>query len=61
MENRRSHPRVPIVLDAHLERKVGNGLVLNNISSFYQPVVTGSILLIAIVLDEIRRRTAESA
>jgi ribose transport system permease protein len=37
---------------------ISNGLVLDNISSFYQPVVTGSILLIAIVLDEIRRRTS---
>ncbi len=35
---------------------IANGLVLENISSFYQPVVTGAILLIAIVLDEIRRR-----
>ena len=37
---------------------IANGLVLENISSFYQPVVTGAILLIAIVLDEIRRRSA---
>ena len=35
---------------------IGNGLVLKNISSFYQPVVTGAILLVAIVLDETRRR-----
>jgi ribose/xylose/arabinose/galactoside ABC-type transport system permease subunit len=35
---------------------IANGLVLKNISSFYQPVVTGTILLVAIVLDEIRRR-----
>jgi ribose transport system permease protein len=35
---------------------IGNGLVLKNISSFYQPVVTGAILLVAIILDEIRRR-----
>jgi ribose transport system permease protein len=35
---------------------IGNGLVLKNISSFYQPVVTGAILLIAIILDEARRR-----
>jgi ribose transport system permease protein len=40
---------------------ISNGLVLDNISSFYQPVVTGSILLIAIVLDEIRRRTTAEA
>ena len=36
---------------------IGNGLVLDNISSFYQPVVTGSILLLAIILDELRRRS----
>jgi ribose transport system permease protein len=35
---------------------IANGLVLKNISSFYQPVVTGAILLIAIILDETRRR-----
>ena len=35
---------------------IANGLVLKNISSFYQPVVTGAILLIAIILDELRRR-----
>src|SRR5215213_8553507 len=35
---------------------IANGLVLENISSFYQPVVTGAILLIAIVLDDVRRR-----
>jgi ribose transport system permease protein len=40
---------------------IGNGLVLENISSFYQPVVTGSILLIAMILDEARRRTAGQA
>ena len=33
---------------------IANGLVLENISSFYQPVVDGAILLlIAIVLDEV--------
>jgi hypothetical protein len=26
MENRRSHPRIPVVLDAHLERRVGNSV-----------------------------------
>ena len=40
---------------------IANGLVLLNISSFYQPVVTGSILLIAIILDEVRRRTVVTA
>jgi ribose transport system permease protein len=38
---------------------IANGLVLKNVSSFYQPVVTGAILLIAIILDEIRRRRAQ--
>jgi ribose transport system permease protein len=35
---------------------ISNGLVLKNISTFYQPVVVGGILLGAIVLDEVRRR-----
>ena len=35
---------------------IQNGLTLLNISSFWQPVVVGAILLIAIVLDEVRRR-----
>jgi ribose transport system permease protein len=35
---------------------IQNGLTLLNISSFWQPVVVGLILLIAIVLDELRRR-----
>jgi ribose transport system permease protein len=35
---------------------ISNGLVLKNISTFYQPVVVGGILLMAIVLDEVRRR-----
>jgi hypothetical protein len=26
VENRRAHPRVPVVLDAHLERRVGNSV-----------------------------------
>jgi hypothetical protein len=26
MENRRSHPRIPVVLDAQLERRVGNSV-----------------------------------
>jgi ribose transport system permease protein len=37
---------------------ISNGLVLQNISSFWQPVVVGTILLVAIVLDEVRRRAA---
>lgn len=37
---------------------IANGLVLENISSFWQPVIVGAILLVAIVLDEVRRRTA---
>jgi ribose transport system permease protein len=35
---------------------IANGLVLKNISTFWQPVVIGAILLMAIVLDEARRR-----
>lgn len=35
---------------------IQNALTLLNISSFWQPVVVGLILLIAIVLDEVRRR-----
>jgi ribose transport system permease protein len=39
---------------------INNGLALKNISSFYQPVVTGLILIIAIVLDELRRRVRQA-
>jgi ribose transport system permease protein len=35
---------------------IQNGLTLLNISSFWQPVVVGAILVTAIVLDELRRR-----
>ena len=38
---------------------INNGLALKNISSFYQPVVTGIILIVAIVLDELRRRVRQ--
>jgi ribose transport system permease protein len=37
---------------------ISNGLVLENISTFWQPVVIGTILIVAIVLDEVRRRAA---
>jgi ribose transport system permease protein len=37
---------------------IANGLVLENVSSFWQPVVVGTLLLIAIILDEVRRRAA---
>jgi ribose transport system permease protein len=37
---------------------IANGLVLENVSSFWQPVIVGAILILAIVLDEIRRRAA---
>lgn len=37
---------------------IANGLVLENISSFWQPVIVGVILLLAIILDEARRRAA---
>lgn len=40
---------------------IQNGLTLLNISSFWQPVVVGAILLAAIVLDEIRRRVQAAA
>jgi ribose transport system permease protein len=37
---------------------ISNGLVLENISSFWQPVIIGAILIVAIILDEVRRRAA---
>ncbi len=37
---------------------IANGLVLEDVSSFWQPVVVGTLLLIAIIIDEVRRRTA---
>lgn len=37
---------------------ISNGLVLENISSFWQPVIVGSVLLLAIILDELRRRAS---
>jgi ribose transport system permease protein len=40
---------------------ITNGLVLLNISSFWQPVVTGVILLLALILDEFRRRVTLAA
>lgn len=40
---------------------IANGLVLLNISGFYQPVVMGVILLVAIIIDEVRRRAALAA
>ena len=40
---------------------IQNGLTLLNISSFWQPVVVGTILLAAIVLDEVRRRVQVAA
>jgi ribose/xylose/arabinose/galactoside ABC-type transport system permease subunit len=36
-------------------------LTLLNISSFWQPVVVGAILITAIVLDELRRRVQVAA
>jgi ribose transport system permease protein len=38
---------------------INNGLALKSISAFYQPVVTGVILIVAIVLDELRRRVRQ--
>ena len=40
---------------------IQNGLTLLNISSFWQPVVVGAILITAIVLDELRRRVQLAA
>jgi len=37
---------------------ISNGLVLENVSSFWQPVIVGSVLLLAIILDEVRRRAS---
>lgn len=37
---------------------ISNGLVLEDISSFWQPVVVGAALLIAIIADELRRRAS---
>lgn len=37
---------------------ISNGLVLENISSFWQPVIVGTILIVALLLNEIRRRAA---
>jgi ribose/xylose/arabinose/galactoside ABC-type transport system permease subunit len=37
---------------------IANGLVLRNISNFYQPVVIGGILLTAVLLERIRDRVA---
>lgn len=40
---------------------ISNGLVLKDVSTFWQPVIVGTILLAAIILDEIRRRAALKA
>jgi ribose transport system permease protein len=37
---------------------IANGLVLKDVSTFWQPVIVGILLLTAIALDEVRRRTA---
>ena len=38
---------------------ISNGLLFEDTSSFWQPVVVGALLLlIAIILDEVRRRAA---
>jgi ribose transport system permease protein len=37
---------------------ISNGLVLENVSSFWQPVIVGTVLLLAIILDELRRRAS---
>lgn len=37
---------------------ISNGLVLENVSSFWQPVIVGTVMLVAIILDEARRRAS---
>lgn len=37
---------------------ISNGLVLKDVSTFWQPVIVGAALLIAIIIDELRRRAA---
>jgi ribose transport system permease protein len=37
---------------------ISNGLVLENVSSFWQPVIVGTVMLLAIILDEVRRRAS---
>jgi ribose/xylose/arabinose/galactoside ABC-type transport system permease subunit len=40
---------------------IANGLVLKNIASFYQPVVIGTIMLMAVFLEKLRSRMAVEA
>ena len=40
---------------------LNNGLNLLNVSSFYQQVVKGAVILIAVLLDRSKTRTAKSA
>jgi ribose/xylose/arabinose/galactoside ABC-type transport system permease subunit len=40
---------------------IANGLVLKNISSFYQPVVIGAIMLVAVFMEKLRTRMAVEA
>jgi predicted ABC-type sugar transport system permease subunit len=35
---------------------LGNGLVLTDVSSFYQIIAWGLVLLLAVVIDHLRRR-----
>lgn len=37
---------------------IANGLVLKDVSTFWQPVIIGAVLLLAIIVDELRRRAA---
>ncbi len=40
-------------------RVLGNGLVLMNVSSFYQQVASGVVLLLAVGFDQLRLRVGE--
>jgi ribose transport system permease protein len=42
-------------------RVLDNGLVLMNVSSFYQEVASGAVLLLAVGFDQLRQRLGERA
>ena len=46
------------LLGALIMASVGNGLVLIDVSSFYQMIAWGLVLLIAVVIDQLRRQEA---
>ncbi len=47
------------LLADHLVRILDNGLVLLNVSSFYQEVASGLVLLLAVGFDQLRQRIGE--